>query len=485
MATGAEGAAEPDAEALRRRRPWILAATIVASSMGFIDSTLVHVALPRLQADLGASFAEAQWVSNAYMLMLGGLILAGGGLGDRLGRRRVFVGGLCAFTAASALCALAPDGPFLIAARALQGAGAAVMTPQSLAILSAAYPRAERGRAIGLWAAAAAATTSLGPAAGSLLIDGLGWRWAFWVNLPFGALALVLALRFVPESRDVQAGPLDWPGALLATLGCGALAFGLTLAAEGGGARAWGLCALGLAALAGFVAQEGRAQAPIMPLALFGSRAFSAINGATFLLYLALGSMLFLVPFDLGARRDWAAWETSLTLLPLGVAIAALSRPAGALADRIGVRPMLTLGAGIVAAACAWASLAGEGAVGAAGPMIVLALGMSAVVAPLSAGVMAAAPDAQAGAASGVSNAASRLANLFAVAGCGAVASAVHAAASGPGAATFGALPPIGDPARAAAEAAYLAGYGAALRLAAAMALAASALSWMGLRRGS
>ncbi|MGF1551883.1 MAG: MFS transporter [Paracoccaceae bacterium] len=470
----ADGPCVPCAEAAR---PYVLAATILASAMAFIDGTLVHIALPAIGDDLGARFAALQWVVNAYALMLGALILVGGGLGDRFGRRRVFNAGIALFALASLACALAADAGVLIAARALQGIGAALLVPQSLAIIAAAFPREVRGPAIGLWAGASAVTTALGPPIGGLLIDTLSWRAAFWINLPLAALALWLSLRFVPESRDETArGPLDWPGGVAAVLGFGALSWGLTRLAEDADALAWGLLGLGVAAIAGFVAIEARVRAPLMPLGLFRDRTFAITNLATLLLYGALGAALFLLPFDFIARRGLDATEAGLALLPMGLLIGLLAQPMGRLADRLGARPFLAAGPIVVAVACLWLGRAFEGfALGALAPVALLAVGMAMVVAPLTTVVLNAAPDAQSGAASGVNNAASRLAGLLAVATCGALARAVYAAAlpSGTAAPAFGRLPAPDDPGYRLVEAAFLDGYAAALGLAAAAALAA------------
>jgi len=481
-AARAPEATAPCAEAAR---PFVLAATIIASAMAFIDGTLVHIALPAIRADLGSSFAALQWVVNAYALMLGGLILIGGGLGDRFGRRRVFTWGIAVFAVSSLACAIAWSAPVLIAARAVQGLGAALLVPQSLAIIAASFPRAVRGRAIGLWAGASAVTTALGPPLGGLLIDTLSWRAAFWINLPLSAAAIWLAMTYVPESRDETAtGPLDWRGGAAAVAAFGALSLGLTRLADGADPLAWALLGAGAAGLAAFAALEARAQAPLMPLSLFRDWTFSAANLATLLLYGALGAALFLLPFDLIARRGLGATEAGLALLPLGLVIGLLSRPMGALADRFGARPFLVGGSAIVAAACLWlGATASTIAWGVLAPVVVLAFGMALVVAPLTTTVINAAPDSQSGAASGVNNAASRLAGLLAVAGCGAVASAVYAGAlpAGVAAPSFGDLPAATDPARAAVEEAFLAGYAAAQTLAAAGA-ALAALAMLGAR---
>jgi len=410
-------------------RACVLAATIAASAMVFVDATVVHVALPVLQHGLGASPAQLQWIVNAYTLLLGALLLLGGAAGDRFGRRRVFCLGLGVFGLASLACALAPDAGWLIAARALQGLGGALLVPGSLAIISASFPRSERGRAIGTWAAASALTTAAGPALGGWLIELLSWRAVFWLNLPLAALALGLALRAVPADPPAPDGrerPLDWPGALLAVGGFGALTYGLIALGEGAaGARPAVTIAAGLLLLLVFLAQEVRARAPMMPLGLFRSRAFAVANLLTLLLYAALIGTLFLLPFLLMRVQGYGPAAAGSALLPFSLLIATLSRPAGALLDRQGPRRMLTLGPLLAAAGIALLALPGPGAgywSGYLPGLLLLGLGMAACVAPLTTTVMNAVDDAAAGTASGINNAASRIAGLVAVALVGAMA---------------------------------------------------------------
>ncbi|RMB07776.1 MFS transporter [Eilatimonas milleporae] len=463
-----------------RARPFVLAATILASAMAFIDGSIVTIALPAMQTDLAAGFDDMQWVVNAYALLLGSLILVGGGMGDRFGRRRVFV---AVFALASLACALAPSTTALIAARGAQGVGAALLVPQSLAIIAAAFPRDARGHAIGIWAGASALTTALGPPLGGFLIDALDWRSVFWINLPLSAVSIWLALRYIPESRDDSAagntGGLDWTGAGLAVLAFGVLTVGLTRLAETGGSSLTAplLVCAGLAGTAVFVLAEARAANPLMPLSLFRSAAFSGANLMTLFLYGALSGMLFLLPFDLIARRGMSASEVGLALLPVGLIIGTLSRAAGSLADRTGPRLPLTAGSLLVAGAAAGlAAGLSDIWIGVMAPLVALSAGMALVVAPLTTAVMNAAPDMQSGTASGVNNAASRLAGLFAVAIVGAVAAAVFTTAAADAvtagdAATattqirFGQLPPPGTAGRAALEAAFLEAYGTAMRV--------------------
>lgn len=461
-------------------RPWVLAATILASAMAFIDGSVVTIALPVIQRELGAGLAALQWVVNGYMLFLASLLLVGGAAGDRFGRRRVFLAGTLLFAAASVACALAPGTAALVAARAAQGVGAALMVPQSLAIISAAFPPEIRGRAIGTWAGAAALTTAVGPAVGGLLIDSLGWRAAFWINLPLAAAVVVLARTHVPESRSPAAGPLDWPGAAaavaasaLATLGLGAFA------GSGGGWRAAALLAAGAAAAVVFVRIERRAAAPLVPMPLFAVRAFAGANLLTLCLYGALSAALFLLPFDLIGRRGLSPGAVGLVLLPMGLVIGVVARPAGTLADRLGVRGFLVAGSSLVAAAALWLALAAPAglAVGVVLPVLLLAAGMALVVAPLTTAVMNAAPDALAGAASGINNAASRLAGLFAVALAGTVAALVFGAAGGAGA-SFGVFPPPGDPSLPPVTAAFGQAWRAGMAVAVLLAALAAAVGW-------
>ncbi|MCZ6764280.1 MAG: MFS transporter, partial [Alphaproteobacteria bacterium] len=382
--------------------------------MAFIDGSAVTIALPAMQVDFAASFSSLQWVVNAYALMLGGLILVGGGIGDRFGRRRVFTAGIVVFALASLSCAGAPTVGALIVARGVQGIGAALLVPQSLAIIAGAFPKEVRGRAIGIWAGASAITTALGPTLSGFLIDTLDWRAVFWINLPLSAAAVWLALRYIPESRDkTVSGPLDWRGGALAVLAFGLLAVALTrfagtsgLAAgmtAGSTATNFALLVAGIVGLVLFVRAEAVAAHPLVPLSLFGDRAFTGANIMTLFLYGALSGMLFLLPFDLIERRGLTATQVGLCLLPIGIIIGTLSRAAGAWADRIGPRTPLALGSMLVAVAMAGLAVGlPELWLGVLVPLVLMALGMSIVVAPLSTAVMNAAPDAQSGAASGV-----------------------------------------------------------------------------------
>ncbi|MEL6548654.1 MAG: MFS transporter [Pseudomonadota bacterium] len=418
-----------------KNRKLILTAAILASSLGFIDGTVVSIALPAMRASLEATLPQAQWFSNAYMLFLSALILAGGALGDRFGLARVFSIGIGAFILASLACAVAPTPEFMIVARALKGVGAALMVPGSLALISRAYPKAERGRAIGIWAAASALTTALGPIIGGLVLTAGGpefWRWIFAINLPLGLLALWILRRAVKSDPAQEDHPVDWIGAGLATAGLGALAYGLT-ALEGAGPA---LPALGLSVLlmAAFLWHEARDPHPMMPLSLFADARFSAANLATFLLYAALGAMLFYLPMAVITAWEVTPIEASAAFAPLSIFISTLSTRMGSLADRYGPEPIIAIGAGIVALAYLATAVTAplQSFWFATFPAMVLAgLGMAFVVAPLSAAVMGSVDDSETGAASGVNNAISRMASLVAIAAFGSLAAWSYGAAGG------------------------------------------------------
>jgi EmrB/QacA subfamily drug resistance transporter len=406
-------------------KPWVLAVTIMASTISYIDESVVNVALPTIEADLKASAATVQWLINAYMLTLTALVLIGGAAGDQLGRRRVFVAGIGLFAAASLWCGLSPDIAQLIAARIVQGAGAALLIPCSLAIIGATFDESERGKAIGTWAAFSAVSAAFGPVLGGWIVDHTSWRWIFLIN-PFIALpAIVIALRHVPESRDQQATRgLDWRGALLALGGLGSLVFGLIAAPDGwGDARVIGALAAGFALLALFIWEENRSHAPMMPLALFSSRAFAGVNLLTLLLYAALGGAFFFLPFLLIQVHGFSATLAGSAFLPFTAIMAVLSRWSGGLIDRFGARVPLVVGPVIAAAGFVLlAATNTDSFIALLAPMVVLGLGMTITVAPLTTSVINAVPERQAGTASGINNAVASLASLLAVAILGAVA---------------------------------------------------------------
>jgi EmrB/QacA subfamily drug resistance transporter len=466
-----------------RERALTLTATILASALAFIDGTVVTIAVPAIQSSLDADFEDLQWVVNAYTLTLGALLLVGGGLGDRIGRRRVFVAGIILFMLASVVCAIAGDVTMLISARAIQGVGAALLVPQSLAIISASFPREVRGRAIGTWAAASAITTSLGPPLGGFLIDSLGWRVAFWINLPLAAIALWLTWTAVPDSRDPNArGRLDWLGSIVAVAAFGALTYGFTELPMRGitDPLVWGSLALGPIGLALFVWIESRADHAIMPLNLFHSRTFSGANIYTVFLYGCFAAVLFLLPFDLIQRRGLTAAEAGFTLMPVGIVIGIFSRYAGSLADRHPPGPFMVVGALVVTTACAIFAIASSNYwLGVLIPILVLAAGMSIVISPLTTAVMNAIPETRSGAASGVNNAASRIAGLLAVAILGALSNALYMARAGAAGVRFGVLPTADDPAYPPLESAFMNAFSASMWIAAAWAGLAALSAWV------
>jgi EmrB/QacA subfamily drug resistance transporter len=401
---------------------WVLPATILGSSMSFIDGSVVNVALPALQHAFSTGLGMLQWVVNGYLLALASLILLGGAAGDRFGRRRVFMLGLGVFVAASVACGLAMSSSLLIVARFVQGVGAALLTPTSLAIIGSAYSGEARGAAIGTWAAAGALTTALGPPLGGWLVDTIGWRSIFFVNVPIGAAALLLALRLPPDRPANRSMPLDYRGAALATMALGLLTFGLISLGERAAVRGGValICVVPAAWL--FIRREMRARSPIMPPSLFRDRSFSGANALTVLLYAALGVAFFLLPLVLIQVHGYSATAAGAALLPFSAILGLGSRWTGALVSRFGARLPLLVGPFVAAAGfeiLSWGSGNASYGSGVLPGLIVVSIGMTITIAPLTTTVFDSAPDEMSGTASGINNAAARAGSLVAIAALG------------------------------------------------------------------
>ncbi len=415
------GAARPESVRLDSSQGrWVLLAAVLGSGVVLLDGTVVNVALPVLGRDLGADFSGLQWVVNGYLLSLAALILLGGSLGDRFGRRRLFVLGTVWFGVASLLCGLAPDVRTLVAARILQGVGGALLTPGSLALLQASFVRADRGRAIGAWSGFGSVAAALGPFLGGLLVE-LSWRLVFLINLPLCAAVIVVALRHVPESSDPEAAQsVDVAGAVLAALGLAGVTYALIALGEdaepalvaliGGG---------GLLLLVAFAVVERTLRAPLLPPGIFASRQFTAVNVVTAAVYAALAGFFLLLVVHLQVVAGWSPLASGLALVPVTLLMAALSSRSGALAARRGPRLQMTVGPLLMAAATLLLSPVGRDASYALDVLpgvLLFGLGLATTVAPLTTTVLAAAPDRHAGLASGVNNAVARTAGLLAVA---------------------------------------------------------------------
>ena len=490
-------ATEPTAMATTpAERRFVLVAAILASSMGFIDGSVISIAIPAIRADLGATLADAQWISNGYMLFLSSLILLGGAAGDRFGLRNMFGLGIVVFVAASLVCAIAPTPLVLVIARAVQGAGAAFMVPGSLAIIAKAYPRDERGKAIGIWAAASSLTTIAGPIIGGFILTlggSASWRLVFAINLPLGALALAMLWFKVRADQPEDGRRLDVVGAVLASLALMLIAFGLT----GDGSESVpplshvGLYAgSGLIVAALFLVWEARTKAPMLPLRLFAQKAFSGANALTFALYFALAGVMFFLPMTLIAGWGVSPAEVALAMLPMGILLTVLSSFSGMMADRFGPAPLIAVGSVLVALAFGLLGLTAplHNVWFAVMPCIAfLGLGMGLVVSPLSTAVMTSVSDSDTGVASGVNNAVARVAGLMAVALLGVVVASVFEVALGSAAELpiFFGMPVSGlsESEEAARLTATDAAFASVAYITAALSLVSAAIAWWTLER--
>lgn len=409
---------------------WVLFATILASSMAFIDGSALNVALPALQADLAASGKELLWIVNAYMLLLSSLLLTGGSLGDRYGRKKVFMLGIAVFALASTAAGLAPTSQTMIIARGFQGVGGALMVPGSLAIISACIPSGQRGRAIGTWSAFTTITTIAGPVLGGALAGAGLWRGIFFINLPLAALALAATALRVPETRDENNARLDWLGSVVVTVALAALTYGAIEAPERGLRQPIIIISLllGFVGLAAFVLVERRVRQPMVPLNLFKNRTFTGANLLTLCLYAALNAIFFFFSLTLIQAQGYQAQEAGLASVPMVALLALLSRWAGGLVDRYGARGPLIIGPAV--AGIGFFSLSFPGLTADASTywttylpgVLLIGLGMGITVAPLTTVVMTSLPDSQVGVASGVNNAVARVAGVLAIAVVGGLA---------------------------------------------------------------
>lgn len=426
-----DGVAIRSAQGLARsatRKSWVLAAAVLGSTMAFVDESVVNVALPRVESDLATTLPAMQWVINAYTLSMSALLLVGGAAGDQFGRRRVFVIGVTVFAVASVACALAGGVPALIAARAVQGAGAALLVPCSLALIGASFDEKDRGAAIGVWSGASAIAAGAAPLLGGWFVDHVSWRAIFLINPLLAIPTLWITMGEVPESRDPTAPPvIDWRGTLLAFAGLGCLVYGLISSSQLGWQHLSVIIVLaaGITSLVGFVLVERGGRWPMMPLELFRSRTFSGVNLLTLLLYGALGAAFFFLPFLLIQARGWSATATGIVYIPFALVLGISSRWSGGLLDRFGARRPLIAGPTLAALGFFSLSAAGQSYWMTALSMTLLGFGMAVTVAPLTATVLNTVPANRTGVASGLNNAVASVGSLMAIAALGSVALSV------------------------------------------------------------
>ena len=406
---------------------WTLVACVLASSLSFVEGSVLNVALPAIRASYAAGAADVLWVVNAYLLPLSALLLLGGALGDHYGRRRLLVIGTSLFALASLACALAPNLVLLLAARAAQGIGAALLLPNSLALLNAAYEGEGRGRAVGIWAAAGAASAAIAPLIGGWLVDNVGWPSIFYINLPLAAGAILIALKFVTESEDKGAARTDYPGAALATLGLGGTTYGLTRWSSSASFDTIAIMSIvaGLVMLAAFLwIEKRRGEAAMMPLSMFADRCFAGLNLLTFLLYGAFGAAMLLIPYVLIEAAAYSPVQAGMAMLPLPIVLTFASPRIGQLAGRIGPRWFLIAGPLVIAAGMLLGQRIGADTnywTSVFPAMAVMAAGMAIAVAPLTASVLGAVDEKYVGTASGFNSAVARTGGLIATALLGVV----------------------------------------------------------------